>query len=656
MYRFLTSSNYFSEIYHSWYILIVSLIVLPLSWNVIMGCTMIVVGPNSENLNSYKGFGFFSNTVYDDATGSFLGCVNYSEYWVGETNDSGFKLGRAFGSLLGASITFATLICLLVQCFNKHGKTCMWTFMKWAYLMAFLCQGGAFAIMSAKICNVFEGEASRCLLGSDGIAAIVNMVLLFGMVVATFNSTPPRNPVFRCWHAIEEIDESITDEEEEEDPENPDTTKSSRSKKRQSSDDSVSLFSSSNRSNRSLRSNAPRLTVREHAQRLEKKSIWPMNEFRLRALTPVNAESADKTAASKDQKKWQAPEDPRISTYYRNQRNIFKRFENKKTSDTVTAASSSSHEDSTIESSKKGGSTSKNSIDSIPDPTVPDFSERAAAPSPFEKPIQAPSSYKKHVRAPSPFEVPVRAPSPSRGQYETSEGEGGIDAASGSSYLRHIQKLQGALGISENDEEGSAEDVTSLKSGSAKSGSTKSGSIKSGGGLFSRSRSGSIKSGSARSGSIKSGSVRSDGSNRGSIRSGDVRNGILKDGSSNSSRKSTRSNDLNEGVGSVSSADHPLLDRLRKSVVLGKNGTRIEEARIGDTMKIVDEYPAPSADRKGKQDGRSISSSKSDRSGIVKVRTEYCPEGRKTVMEETFPDGSRIVTTLIDPMTLDDEN
>ena len=97
-----------------------------------------------------------------------------------------------------------------------------------------------------------------------------------------------------------------------------------------------------------------------------------------------------------------------------------------------------------------------------------------------------------------------------------------------------------------------------------------------------------------------------------------------------------------------SSASTFLIQQLAETVVLGNGGVRKEKTTIGKTMKIVDEYPAPVESRSRRKD-------KYSGAPIVKVRTEYCPEGRKTVMDEVRPDGSRVVTTLIDPLTIDEQ-
>ena len=70
---------------------------------------------------------------------------------------------------------------------------------------------------------------------------------------------------------------------------------------------------------------------------------------------------------------------------------------------------------------------------------------------------------------------------------------------------------------------------------------------------------------------------------------------------------------------------------------------------MGNKLEIIDEYPSTPID------GEIIPPPDADGTDIVKVRTEYCPEGRKTIKDISRSDGSRIVTTVIDPMPSEDE-
>ena len=73
-------------------------------------------------------------------------------------------------------------------------------------------------------------------------------------------------------------------------------------------------------------------------------------------------------------------------------------------------------------------------------------------------------------------------------------------------------------------------------------------------------------------------------------------------------------------------------------VSLGPGGIREDERREGNQVIIVDKYPGSM---------RSNLLGDVDGTDVVKVRSEYCPAGRKTIREECHPDGSRTVTTVI---------
>jgi len=79
-------------------------------------------------------------------------------------------------------------------------------------------------------------------------------------------------------------------------------------------------------------------------------------------------------------------------------------------------------------------------------------------------------------------------------------------------------------------------------------------------------------------------------------------------------------------------------DMIDHGVSLGPGGIREDERREGNQVIIVDKYPGSLRNNLlGDVDG----------TDVVKVRSEYCPAGRKTIREECHPDGSRTVTTVI---------
>lgn len=79
-------------------------------------------------------------------------------------------------------------------------------------------------------------------------------------------------------------------------------------------------------------------------------------------------------------------------------------------------------------------------------------------------------------------------------------------------------------------------------------------------------------------------------------------------------------------------------EMIDHGVELGPGGIREDERREGNQVFIVDKYP-----------GSLLNDAPVDMDGtdVVKVRSEYCRAGRKTIKEECHPDGSRTVTTTI---------
>jgi hypothetical protein len=116
---------------------------------------------------------------------------------------------------------------------------------------------------------------------------------------------------------------------------------------------------------------------------------------------------------------------------------------------------------------------------------------------------------------------------------------------------------------------------------------------------------------------------------------------------SRSSKNGSTNKSVSKAVESDADSVGLQLERLGRSTVLGPGGIRISETRFGRRVEIVDEYPAAASG-----EGLFVLAD-TEGTDIVKVRTEYCPEGRKTSKETVHNDGSRTVATLLDPMTID---
>ena len=221
--------------------------IFPLTYVLSFGCKFILVG-NQSAPASTQAFGVFNAAIYDLGSNGqeFLGCVDYSQYWQDQTSDSAFRGARFAGCFLVAFATMATLLNICLQCFNKHGKSFLWGVMRFAYLGAMLSQGAMYAIFSSDICSSMGGESSSCRLGPNGVAGVFNFALLFGMVVATFNSYPPRNPVFQCWTGEFDSNYSVNSTDS-------DDVESARDRDAPSRcDGSVSLFGNSRAESRAI--------------------------------------------------------------------------------------------------------------------------------------------------------------------------------------------------------------------------------------------------------------------------------------------------------------------------------------------------------------------------------------------------------------------
>jgi hypothetical protein len=353
------------------------------------------------------------------------------------------------------------------------------------------------------------------------------------MVIATFNSSPPRNPVFRCWHATEsdfETDsehskeEIITDDKEKEidvESQTPSaapasrrsssrsnrsmkssrsgaqSVKSSRSASQNTRDDgSVSLFSS-----KSWLSNPQKLTVKQHARRLEKKgNIWPMNQ--------LNPQWPTRDYQGAPKKFVPIPENTNVGPF------------------------------------------------------------RAAN-------ISAMTMSGKGSEEPA---IDTKSGLPKTGL---------VPASVADMYLKQLRARQLANGVTETIVPGKKK-VTKQPEEIKKT------------------------------------------SSKGSIQKDEI-----------SPAASFLEAQLGESI-----------ESLAKGVVLEEGGTRTEETLVGSTLKIVDEYPSESGSFKSDEN---VATKIVTGSGIITVRIENVAGGRKTVMQETRSDGSRVVTTLIDPLPLEQE-
>jgi len=111
---------------------------------------------------------------------------------------------------------------------------------------ALISQGVMYAVFSSDVCSTMDGKDSHCWMGRNGVAGAFNFCLIFGMVVASLHSYPPRNPVFQCWAGDFSYDSSVAGSSDEEvDPEESSNAASDNN-------ESVSLFGTQSISRRSV--------------------------------------------------------------------------------------------------------------------------------------------------------------------------------------------------------------------------------------------------------------------------------------------------------------------------------------------------------------------------------------------------------------------
>ena len=233
--------------------------------NVGLGCRFLNMGYGETE--EFQSIGAFSIAIYDPQTrgdNHFLGCVNLSQYWQEETSfDMGFTMIRVASAFMLAFTILATVICICLQCFSKAGKSHLWGIMRFCYVGAALSQAAMYSVFASSMCRSEGEELSfydafitsnlgerKCLPGTTGILGVINFLLLFGMVIATFNSLPPRNPVFQCWGDMEYDSDTSHDGSTSEEDSVMRKFKSLKDK----DDESVSLFGGSRMSKRSRKS------------------------------------------------------------------------------------------------------------------------------------------------------------------------------------------------------------------------------------------------------------------------------------------------------------------------------------------------------------------------------------------------------------------
>jgi len=144
--------------------------------------------------------------------------------------------------------------------------------MRFCYVGATISQGAMYTVYVSDMCSIdsevdHEGKhLTQCRPGTTGVIGVFNFILLCGMVIATFISLPPRNPVFQCWEGgdVEYTDESEGGSTSKGEGQNDDDSVMRKFRSLSNAEnDSVSLFEGSRTSRRSKKSSKSMFSGKE---------------------------------------------------------------------------------------------------------------------------------------------------------------------------------------------------------------------------------------------------------------------------------------------------------------------------------------------------------------------------------------------------------
>ena len=154
------------------------------------GCQFMKV--RVDEVDEDFGFGFFNQVAYD-SDGDKFGCLPYDEDTKDDFfSDSPWKAGRAFGTLTVMTLTFAFFTLALVMLFLDMYKGILWIALRVMYTIAFLTNLFTFSVFAADICSDTD-----CTVGPSGGLAIFNIWILIFLIIISWLTLPPPNPVFR---------------------------------------------------------------------------------------------------------------------------------------------------------------------------------------------------------------------------------------------------------------------------------------------------------------------------------------------------------------------------------------------------------------------------------------------------------------------------
>jgi hypothetical protein len=187
--------------HHRRVILLLSTVAVVFASLTTCGCTLFLSGPASDSRDELEGYGLFQRAIYDKEDGSFLGCINYSQFWLDQINDRPFMVARVFGVFSMALTVIGFICCALVMLFTKYGKSCWWGIMRMSYFFALICQVFTYSVWATEICKEFNGEETQCLAGTNGVVGSFNVLVLLTLTVLSCIVPAPYHPMLRLWYS-----------------------------------------------------------------------------------------------------------------------------------------------------------------------------------------------------------------------------------------------------------------------------------------------------------------------------------------------------------------------------------------------------------------------------------------------------------------------
>lgn len=156
------------------------LIVLSWAFTVIMvsSCQFALIGGDGQGRDDRGGFGFFN---YESENGT---CERMEESI--DRGNSGMKAGRVFAVLQSLLISAVFIMALALALMSPVRQKLTHIVIRVVLYCCIWCQLFSFFILETTVCKFsIDNNEYNCKLGGAGIVAVLNVLLLTGLVVAS---------------------------------------------------------------------------------------------------------------------------------------------------------------------------------------------------------------------------------------------------------------------------------------------------------------------------------------------------------------------------------------------------------------------------------------------------------------------------------------